>query len=268
MTWVTWRQSRLELLLGAAVLAIVAAVCVWLGLDAHARYDAAGLPCIGDPNANAACWSAEANFLNRFRNINLLFNSLTILPLLLGLLLAAPAVLEIESGTCRLAWTQSVTRRRWLAAKLGFGLTLGAAAALAMTAIWMWWRRPFDTLETRFNATAFNFEGLAPLSYTLFAFALCLAAGVILRRAAPAMGIALVVFLAARLVVEHLLRPRYRPPIEVRWAPGPIPPEAAANFGNGDWTLRQGMVDAAGHAASQSDMQACFVINSAHAIDQ
>lgn len=30
-----------------------------------------------------------------------------------GILLAAPFVLELEQGTYRLVWTQSITRTRW-----------------------------------------------------------------------------------------------------------------------------------------------------------
>ena len=66
-------------------------------------------------------------------------------PALLGAFLGAPLVArELEAGTYRLAWTQSVSRRRWLASKLT--LTVGAAAfalgaaSLAVT----WWSAPLD----------------------------------------------------------------------------------------------------------------------------
>ena len=38
-----------------------------------------------------------------------------------ALLLAAPFVIELDSGTYRLYWTQSITRRRWIVTKLGLG---------------------------------------------------------------------------------------------------------------------------------------------------
>lgn len=252
MTWTTWRQSRLEMLLGLAALAAVAIFCVAIGLDALSTYRAAGLPaCVASNGANDSCWSAASAFLDRYASANGLFSWLNFLPLLLGMLLAAPMVLELESGTHRLAWTQSVTRGRWLAAKLGFGLIAGTVAAVAMTALWAWRREPFDALQGRFDSAAFDFEGLVPFAYVIFAFALCVAVGVILRRAIPALAISFVAFLATRLFVEDILRPRYRPAVHLTWAATAVTPSSAlTKFGNGDWVISEGLVDASGHAAA------------------
>ena len=58
-----------------------------------------------------------------------------IAPALVGIFLGAPLIArEIETGTFRLSWTQSVTRKRWLAMKLGVvglsAMALGGAAHL------------------------------------------------------------------------------------------------------------------------------------------
>ena len=51
------------------------------------------------------------------------------LPALIGLFWGAPLIArELEAGTHRLVWNQSVTRGRWLAVKLGL---IGLAAAAA-----------------------------------------------------------------------------------------------------------------------------------------
>jgi hypothetical protein len=51
---------------------------------------------------------------------------------------------ELETGTYRLAWTQSVTRTRWLAVKLGVvGLTSVAVAGLLSLMV-TWWSSPID----------------------------------------------------------------------------------------------------------------------------
>jgi len=43
-----------------------------------------------------------------------------VVPALIGVFWGAPLIArELETGTFRLAWTQSVTRTRWLAVKLG-----------------------------------------------------------------------------------------------------------------------------------------------------
>ena len=53
----------------------------------------------------------------------------SVVPALIGIFWGAPLVArELETGTFRLAWTQSVTRTRWLAVKLAV-LGLGSVIA-------------------------------------------------------------------------------------------------------------------------------------------
>ena len=56
---------------------------------------------------------------------------LILLPALVGMFVGAPLLArELEHGTHRLAWTQSVTRRRWLLSKtllLALAITVGGA---------------------------------------------------------------------------------------------------------------------------------------------
>ena len=66
-------------------------------------------------------------------NDRLLFNGgiavLAVAPAVIGIFWGAPLVArELETGTYRLAWNQSVTRGRWLAAKLGFSVLATAVA--------------------------------------------------------------------------------------------------------------------------------------------
>ena len=56
----------------------------------------------------------------------------------------------------------------------------------------------------------FSLEGVAPIAYTLFAAALVIALGVVLRRSAAAIGLALVVFFVVRITVENRARPEIR----------------------------------------------------------
>ena len=114
-----------------------------------------------------------------------------IAPALIGLFFGAPLIArELETGTFRLAWTQSVTRRRWLAVKLGLvGL---AAMAFGGLLTWMvdWWASPIDAAnQNRFGLANFGFHGVAPIGYAAFAFALGATAGVLLRRTVPAMAV-------------------------------------------------------------------------------
>jgi hypothetical protein len=244
MFWLTWRQSRLELLIGGGALVLVAVFLGWTGLDMSSAYDAAGLPaCESASTIDDICIDAADAFRNRFQNLDNLIGWLTLLPLLLGLLLAAPTVLDLEQGTYRLAWTQSVTRRRWMATKIGFALAIAVGTAVALVALMTWWRRPFDAIEGRFNGNAFDFEGIVPIAYLVFAFALCLSLGALLRRTVPAVGIALVVFLVARIGVLDRVRPNYLSPHKLTW--DPTEPSQRFDprpfFGNGDWVISEGL---------------------------
>ena len=117
-------------------------------------------------------------------------------PAVIGAFWGAPMVArELEAGTHRLVWNQSITRNRWLATKLGLGMlgavAAGAVAGLAMT----WWSRPIDGAVNagqaptatifdlaRIAPEVFGSRGIAPIGYAAFAFALGVAAGALLRR--------------------------------------------------------------------------------------
>lgn len=242
MIWLTWRQSRLELLLGGGALALIAVFLLSTGYQMHASYQDAGLPsCVAQSATDEGCLRAAEDFIRRYRNLNSWTQWLNLLPFLIGLLLAAPTVLDLEQGTYRLAWTQSVTRRRWMATRIGFGVALAAAAATALIALWTWWRGPLDAIEGRFNTLSFDFEGTAPIAYVVFAFALCLALGALLRRTIPAVGVALVIFLVARIGGQTYVRPHYLEPITQTWDASSAPPVVVQGLflgiGNGAWIL-------------------------------
>jgi hypothetical protein len=88
-----------------------------------------------------------------------------------------------------------------------------------LTVLLTWWRQPLDDLQGRFEENSFSFEGVVPYAYILFGAALALAAGVVLRRVAPAFAIAMVGFFAARFFVTDRLRPHFMDPIVKRVEP-------------------------------------------------
>ncbi len=123
---------------------------------------------------------------------------------MIGLFWGAPLIArELESGSFRLAWNQSVTRERWLAVKLGvLGLASMAAAGL-LSLILGWWASPIDDaarlagaggFQTRFVPLDFGTRGIVPIGYAAFAFALGVLIGLMVRRTVPAMAITLAVF--------------------------------------------------------------------------
>ena len=146
-----------------------------------------------------------------------------LLPAVIGLFWGAPLIArELETGTFRLAWNQSVTRERWLAVKLGIlGLASMAAAGL-ISLILGWWASPIDHAATlgsaagfqiRFFPALFGARGIAPIGYAAFAFTLGVLVGLIVRRTMPAMAITLAVFAAVQIVMPLAIRPHLITPV-------------------------------------------------------
>ncbi len=247
MIWLTWRQHRAELAGALLLLAALGVLLWWSGLAIRADFQAQGLAgCVSDLGS-PGCGDRMNRLIVNHEDMANIISSLNMLPVLAGVFVGAPLLArELDRGTWRLAWTQSVTRTRWLTVKL---LLVGGSVivlAAGFTALLTWWREPLDALEGRFSPTAFNFEGLIPVSVSLFAFGLGTLAGVLNRRLLPAMAVAVVGFFPVRLTIEFLLRPRYREPM-VRTG------DAAGASGAKDWVLGEGLIDQHGSRLSKSE---------------
>ena len=252
MIWVIWRQQRTETLIAALLLVLVAALLVPTGLHMASVYDSDGIAArVADPSDT--CRQTLDSFASRWNTLLSFVGWLNLVPVLLGALLAAPLVLEFERGTFRLAWTQSVSRDRWLAMRIALVVAASLATGLFFTLLMTWWRDPLDDVSGPFS-DAFDLEGIVPLSYTLFAAALVMALGVALRRAAAAIGLAFVLFLALRIGIGNWARPNYQGPIDATWTEGTSPDLRGA------WIFRQGgeFRVADGQAPDPSVVQGCL----------
>src|SRR4051794_3143336 len=131
MIWVGWRQQRTETLLAAALLAALTALLIPTGLNMASAYDHGGLArCVGHTYGGGACGAAVDAFVQRFGKLGDLLDWVTLVPGIIGILLAAPFVAALEQRTHRLDWTQSITRRRWVAGKLGLAIVTALVAAV------------------------------------------------------------------------------------------------------------------------------------------
>ncbi len=266
MIWVAWRQQRTETLLAVVALALLAALLVPTGIDMASRYDHDGLSaCAATASSSGGCEQAVRAFTARFDSLMSLIPWLNFLPGIIGIALAAPLLLELESGTYRLAWTQSITRRRWLAVKLGMTTLAGVVAALAMTALVTWWRTPLDHLQGRME-NVFDFEGTVGIGYVLFALGLALAIGVVWRRAVPALIAGLAGYTVARIFVQNWLRERYETPLTITWP-------ARSGFRTPKlekaWILELRPSDRLGHAITPPDaaLHACERVGGGQAVE-
>jgi hypothetical protein len=218
MIWVGWRQQRTEVLIAAALLAVLAAVGVPVGVHMASVYadEQLGL-CTGSVQS-VPCTVSVAAFLSRFGGLNTLSVFSTLLPAVAALLFAAPFVLDLDGGAYRLFWTQSITRRRWIAAKLAFGLVGAVAVAAGLALLTTWFRAPLDHLGGRMSPNTYDAEGIVPAAYAVFVLGVAVALGALWRRAVPALLVAFVVYVAGRAFMDSWLRQRLLAPTTTTWA--------------------------------------------------
>ncbi|GIG87583.1 ABC transporter permease subunit [Plantactinospora endophytica] len=214
MIWLSWRQFRTQALVGVGALAVLAAYLLHLGLrirDSRAGYLARCQP-QGD------CAQAMAQFVGEYQNTLLILAGLLgLVPGILGMFWGAPLVArELEAGTHRLVWNQSVSRRRWLATRLLFVALAAAAVAGLASLLLTWAASPVDTAaDDRFSTVVFGARNITPIGYALFAVTLGTVLGLVVRRTLPAMALTVLAFTVVQFGMPNLIRPHLMPPATV-----------------------------------------------------
>jgi ABC-2 family transporter protein len=158
--------------------------------------------------------------VSNYANFRTLLGILVVaVPGILGIFLGAPLVArELESGTFRLAWTQSVSRTRWLVSKLMIGGLLSTAVAGLVSLMVTWWASGLDRATLASIYSTFDQRDLVPVGFAAFAFALGVTAGVLFRRTLPAMASVVAVFIAVRVAVNEWVRPHIFGPLHQIYA--------------------------------------------------
>jgi len=274
MIWLTWRQFRMQAIV-AAIALVAAAIFIAI---THAQlvhlYNASGIPTC---EADGDCFGARNEFLSHNQALRQLLGlALLAVPAIVGVFWGAPLVArEQEAGTFRLAWTQSVTRDRWLATKhVVIGLASMVVAGLFS---WMvtWWFGRIDQLQlNRFNPGVFDERAIVAIGYGAFAFALGVTAGMLIRRTLPAMATTLAIFVAVRIVFAEWVRPHLIGPAHLAFAlnTSSVNGFVSRNGGapmltvdppqlNNAWIYSTNIVDSAGHALTPEFLaQACSAL--------
>jgi ABC-type transport system involved in multi-copper enzyme maturation permease subunit len=225
MIWLSWRQLRAQVIVVAG--ALLASAVVLIPTGRH-------LAAVPDPTTTSA-------FLQTLR----LFGTALIgLPALLGAFWGAPLVArELEHRTQLLAWSQSISRGRWLATKLAIAMLPAALLTATLSLLVSWWSQPLDHVGSRIGTANFGQRGFVPIAYTLFAVALGTLCGLVARRTLPAMATTLGGFFVARFTIQ-LLRPHLLATTTVDVPTFTDPP--------GGWVLASRTVDSTGNSYPQS----------------
>jgi ABC-type transport system involved in multi-copper enzyme maturation permease subunit len=270
MIWLTWRQFRVQALTAAAALAAFAILLAATGPHLASLYSTSKvIDCHG-----FACNNAANKFFSSLAGLDRI-----VYPLGIGVILAAPAIIgifwgapliarEFETRTFNLAWTQGVTRAQWLAVKLALIGLAAMAVTEALSLIYAWWASPISKVIGRgqggpqlfsqgpFSSVIFASHGITPLGYAAFAFTLGTAAGVLTRRALPAMAITLAIFAAVQLAMPLAIRPHLVSPshttapiVAADEAYGSLTADVVPGQPNA-WIFSSQALNAAGHPVS------------------
>jgi hypothetical protein len=208
MIRLSWRQFQAQAAVAAGLLvAVLILFATTRGNIDHLYtiFAKANAACLVNPN----CPGTSINLSKLDQLLELIGTALVALPGLIGAFWGAPLIArEFENGTHRLAWTQSVTRTQWLAAKLAVVGLASVALTGLLSLLVTWWSAPIDHAHhDRFGSGLFGERNVVPLGYAAFGFALGVLLGLLIRRTLPAMAVTIVAFLAVRLAFTYAVRP-------------------------------------------------------------
>jgi hypothetical protein len=233
VSWLVWRQYRASTAITGVLVGLFAVLLVITGLNMASQFHADFGACLAAnscqfPRGGVSFGSGALGVIVQF--------SLAV-PAILGMFLGAPAVArEAETGTAHFAWTQAVTRRRWLTVKAGWLLLAALAWGGAVGALVTWWSGPQNAVAaSQFNPGSFDVQGIMPAAYSLFAMALGITAGTLIRRVLPALGVTLGGYFGVRLILMGWIRQDYMSPVTTTYSIGANPLPSGAF-----WQLAQG----------------------------
>jgi hypothetical protein len=216
MIWATLRMHRAVFLVSIAV---VVAFAVWLAINGSMQQHAWALivshHCarLTSETEAARCSIYDADYSAATRFSHYEVGACIVLPALFGLVVGTPLVAtELQESTNRLAWSQSITRTRWLGAKCGVGALVVAVPTAALVPLFWWWREAAQR-GSPILPENFDMAGIVIIAYAFFAFALGVTLGALVGRVGWAFAASVPIFVLVRLGVHDFIRPRLIPSV-------------------------------------------------------
>ncbi|MFF3375490.1 ABC transporter permease [Streptomyces sp. NPDC002680] len=241
LTWALLRVHRSALWFWLLYVAVTAATILWTyGPGATAAMDElAASGCRDGGMPNLGCDTLGPDGARWDSGVALGSALLTVAPLLIAAWAGGSLIgRELEDGTARLAWTQSVSPARWLAGKLAVPAVLIIAGTVPLTLLHrvMWAATPELRQDSWnwYDTGIFEPHGTLTTAYALLGLALGVLVGLVARRSLPGLGIALV---AMGIVVQQFqsLRPHLWPAVTRTSAVG-FEDDGSMTVGRGSYT--------------------------------
>nr|WP_042187633.1 ABC transporter permease [Kibdelosporangium sp. MJ126-NF4]CEL18236.1 putative transmembrane transport protein [Kibdelosporangium sp. MJ126-NF4]CTQ90533.1 putative transmembrane transport protein [Kibdelosporangium sp. MJ126-NF4] len=258
MIWVSWRRQRAQLITLLGMLVVGGGVIALLRSNMVDAITSSQLTqCVTQALQECAAPQAAKAFREEWTNtLNMGQSAIVSLPALIGVFIGAPLFArELEQGTHILAFTQSVSRTRWMFGKLVIALVPALIVLIALQSLVSWWLSTAGTLGPQLNGSFhflnYGIENVSPVGYALFAFALGTFVGVASRRSLVAMTVTLGAFVVVRFALSGLVN-RLVPAQRMEVAPG-------TNMDvhqSGSLVVEEGWLDTAGRPVADDKVQA------------
>jgi hypothetical protein len=214
MIWFTWRQFRTPIWIALGGLAVIAVALAVSGHNLADMWTSSGAAtCHSDCGHAISTFTDEVLSSINDKVYNFCLALMFVVPPLIGIFWGAPLIArELETGTHRLAWNQSITRTRWLATKLAVlgGVTVATTGLLGW-AVTSWANHIDYANDNRITPLVYGARGIVPIGYALFAFVLGVTAGMLLRRTVAAMAVTLAIYIGAVVSMPLWIRPHLAP---------------------------------------------------------
>ena len=219
MWWLTLRLQRAELILLITV-AVAITIPFFLTADQgrigeqqrREGMNFTAATCPGDwvtyPTGDSGCQWAPSYF---YQSMNTYADGFVGLPIIVAVLLAIPVVMQLQSRSYRVAWTQTPLRDRWALTHIALILGVGLAISAGMIVLMRWW--PLDIWEG-WSVKSFDLRGVVNLGWYALSVGLVLALATLVRRPLIALVLAVVGYGVIRAGWYLAVRPRLIPPRE------------------------------------------------------
>ncbi|MEY9904422.1 putative membrane protein YqjE [Catenulispora sp. MAP12-49] len=203
LIWLTWRQHRWPIVVSAVITAVLVVLMLITASDLSSMaHKCLTVPAYQCQRSKTEPTPSHAGYL---------MNTVVFLPVLVAVFWGVPLLArEFEQRTLPLAWSQDVSRLRWLAGKTAVMIVLIGAmgTALAASSIHLAYEYHAYTAASLFDGTQFQAGGWLPLTLGLAWLAVGIAAGAATRRVLVAIAVVGGLWIV-RMVEMVQLRPRF-----------------------------------------------------------